>query len=131
MSKVTIETEKGFINVSTFADAFSAQSYIRPRLHCTDGFNLGVVAGNHAFSTPRALNARKYSHVEVVHPSEPCAALLQFAQDPNAPDDTSYAFVPVKDVEALIASHGGLDWDRTFEQAHANAVTILKRLKDA
>lgn len=131
MSEVTVEKKQGFINVSTFADAFSAQSYIRPRLHCIDGFNLGVVAGNHAFSTPRALNARKYSHVEVAHPSEPCESLSQFAQDPNSPDDTNYAFVPVKDVEALIASHGGLDWDCTLEHAHANAVTILKRIKDA
>ena len=130
MSEATIEKKKeGFISISAFADVFSSQGYIRPQLYCIDGFHLGVVAGNHAFSTPRAPNARKYSHVEVVRPSQTCENLLQYAQDPGSPCETSYGFVPVKAVEALIESHGGVDWDTTVQHAHANAVPLLNRLK--
>jgi hypothetical protein len=129
MSEATLETSTDFISISAFADAFSSQGYIRPRLHCASGFTLGVVADKYAFSTPRAVNARKYSHVEVVRPSEVCESLTQYAQDPQTPCETSYAFVPVKEVEALIAIHGGIDWAETLAGAHANAVPFLNKLK--
>jgi hypothetical protein len=119
------------ISISGFADAFSAQAYIRPRLYCSDGFSFGVVAGTHASSTPRAVNARKYSHVQVVQLSEVHEPLLQYAEDPATPCDSTYAFVPVKEVEAVIESHGGLDWATTLECAHANALPLLKRLQSA
>lgn len=96
------------------------------RITCADGFSLSVIAGRGNYCTPRpsilpgALYAGledvpsdypgPYTEVEVGFPSarpEPWAAWGKYAESPEDPTQTVYAYVPVDTVHALIESHGG------------------------
>ena len=88
---------------------------------CRDGFKLSVIAGQGTYCTPRpdwpfadnpvpADYPGPYTHVEVGYPSqrpEPWAEWAQYAEDPEKPTGTVYAYVPVEMVRALVAAHGG------------------------
>jgi hypothetical protein len=59
------------------------------------------------YCNPRDDNG-PYTEVELGFPSEhPGEAIMKFAENPDAPLDTVYGYVPVFLVRRLIASHGG------------------------
>lgn len=85
-----------------------------PQIVCADGTTLSVQASEYMYCTPRD-NKGPYSSVEVGYPSvEPPEIWQQYAEDPDRPTDTVYAYVPIELVSFFIARHGGIDTDRTF-----------------
>ena len=78
------------------------------KLICKEGFTMSVQAHSLAYCNPRNNNAEKYLEVEVGYPSEVEELLLKYAEDPECPTDTIYAYVPVMVVTTIIAKHGGI-----------------------
>ena len=79
---------------------------------CADGFMMSVIAGGGAYSSPRYNDPGPYSHVEVGFPSErpePWDDMWEGYLDGGSIDPTEsvYPWVPIDDVRALVASHGG------------------------
>ena len=86
-------------------------SVAHQRIVCADGFSMSVIAGGGAYSSPR-FDPGPYTHVEVGFPSEwpePWVSLWSAHIDAGSTDPTEsvYPWVPIDDVRALIASHGG------------------------
>ena len=75
---------------------------------CRDGFRMSVQAGVTMYSMPRKNNAMRYKEVEVGYPSTEESLILEYAENPKAPTDTVYAYVPAEIVTLVIAKHGGL-----------------------
>ncbi len=74
---------------------------------CKDGFTVSVQASSTAYCNPRKDTAERYTSVELGFPSEDDEMIAQYAEDPDRPCDTVYAWVPVEIVNLLIAKHGG------------------------
>ena len=75
---------------------------------CKDGFMMSVQADEGAYCTPRRTNAPKYIDVEVGYPSEEEPLILSYAEDPSAPTDTVYGYVPIHLITLVITKHGGM-----------------------
>ena len=75
---------------------------------CPDGFKMSVQAFAGGYCTPRIDGADKYEEVEVGYPSEPEEMLMEYAEEPDAPTQTVYAYVPVQVVTNVLAKHGGI-----------------------
>lgn len=87
-----------------------------PTIHCVDGTRLSVQAGELLYSTPRD-NKGPYTHVEVGYPSiEPPDTWIPYAENPDAPTKTVYAYIPIEYVYFFIAAHGGIDREATFRE---------------
>ena len=78
------------------------------RLVCADGFEMSVQAHFGAYCSPRIDNAEKYTSVEIGFPSEKEPMLMEYCDEPGAPLDTVYGYVPVHVVTTVIAKHGGV-----------------------
>jgi len=76
------------------------------RITCADGFNLSVQATHSAYCTPRQ-NLGPWLEVEVGFPSADPELIMEYAEQPERPTETVYAYVPVNLVVELIALHGG------------------------
>ncbi len=76
------------------------------RITCADGFNLSVQATHGAYCTPRQ-NIGPWLEVEVGFPSAAPELIMEFADQPEQPTETVYAYVPINLVVDLIALHGG------------------------
>lgn len=88
---------------------------------CADGFALSVIAGDGAYCSPRpslfgnlgdvpADYAGPYTACEVGFPSakpEPWSEWSQYVEDPDAPTETVYAYVPIDLIRRTIEAHGG------------------------
>lgn len=86
-----------------------------PRLICEDGTTLSVQASAAHYCSPQN-NSGPYKAVEVGYPSvAPPLAWEQYAEDGGTPTVTAYGYVPLELVSFYIASHGGIDADKTFE----------------
>ncbi len=81
---------------------------INKQVVCVDGFAMSVQANETAYCTPRVNNAVKYTEVEVGFPTEKEDLLMEWAENPNQPTNTVYAWVPVGQVSLVIAKHGGM-----------------------
>ena len=81
---------------------------LTPAVVCADGFRVSVQAGYSAYSSPRASHG-PWTHLEAGFPSEPVESWLEFAEDPERPCCTVYAYVPIVLIDDAIAAHGGLD----------------------
>ena len=68
---------------------------------------MSVQAFNGAYCTPRD-NEGPYTEVEIGYPSRPEELLMEYAEDPGAPTQTIYAWVPRATVLLIIAKHGGM-----------------------
>jgi len=77
------------------------------RIQCTDGFSLSVQASHGAYCSPRT-NLGPWDEVEVGFPSDVPTQIMQYAENPDAPTETVYGYVPIELVEELIAAHGGM-----------------------
>ncbi len=75
---------------------------------CADGFRMSVQARSTSYCTPREDNAESYTEVEIGFPSAEEELLLEYAEDPQNPCDTVYAWVPRQVVLNVIAKHGGM-----------------------
>jgi hypothetical protein len=86
-----------------------------PRIICNDGTTISVQASAHHYAHPRS-NRGPYKAVEVGFPSvAPPLAWEQYAENWESPTHTVYGYVPLELVSFYIASHGGIDADKTFE----------------
>lgn len=74
---------------------------------CADGLRLSVQASRDHYCTPRD-SVGPWTAVEVGFPSERVEELMEYAENPKAPTDTVYGWVPVEVVEAVIEKHGGI-----------------------
>jgi hypothetical protein len=79
-----------------------------PAMTCRDGFSMSVQGHAGTYSQPRDDWADEYSMVEVGFPSEREDLLMPYAEEPEAPTDTVYGYVPISVVESVIEKHGGL-----------------------
>ena len=78
------------------------------RVLCADGFSMSVQAFDGAYCSPRVDDAPVYTEVEVGYPSQRESLLLPYAENPDAPTDTVYGYVPVETVFLVISKHGGM-----------------------
>jgi hypothetical protein len=81
----------------------------RPARHivCADGLILSVQASESHYCEPRS-NEGPYTHVEVGFPSSRQPVLLPYAENPDDPTGTVYAYVPTQVVLDVINEHGGM-----------------------
>lgn len=75
---------------------------------CADGFTVSIQASDTSYSIPRENTASRYESVELGFPSDSDELILEFAEDPHAPCETVYAYVPIQIVNLLIVKHGGI-----------------------
>ena len=75
---------------------------------CADGFSMSVQANSTSYCSPRHDHANPYTSVEVDFPSREEPLLLEWAEEPDKPTATVYAWVPVQVVTNVIAKHGGM-----------------------
>lgn len=86
-----------------------------PRITCKDGTTVSVQASALHYAHPRT-NHGPYKAVEVGFPSvAPPLAWEGYAEDWENPTATVYGYIPLELVSFFIASHGGIDVDKTFE----------------
>lgn len=76
-------------------------------IECADGLKLSVQASCTHYCTPRD-SVGPWVAVEIGYPSERVEELMAYADNPDAPTDTVYGWVPVEVVEAVIEKHGGI-----------------------
>ena len=74
---------------------------------CKSGFSVSIQANETSYCTPRTNSAEKYSAVELGFPNTEEDLIMEWAEDPENPCDTVYAYVPVAVVNLMIAKHGG------------------------
>jgi hypothetical protein len=78
------------------------------QVKCRDGFKMSVQAGDGMYSMPRENFAEHYKEVEIGYPSAEESLILEYAENPTAPMDTVYAYVPTEIATLVIAKHGGM-----------------------
>lgn len=79
-----------------------------PRIVCADGTSISVQASQNHYCTPNN-DTGPWTHVEVGFPSSPPGSLWHdYAEDPDNPTGTVYAYVPIHLVIWYIAAHGGI-----------------------
>ena len=93
-------------NVNEFFN--TAGSKRNRQVVCADGFKMSVQAFAGGYCTPRVDGADKYEEVEVGFPSKPEELLMEYAEEPDRPTQTVYAYVPVQVVTNVLAKHGGI-----------------------
>ena len=74
---------------------------IRERAYCKDGFNISIQKS----STHYCRNGE----VELGFPSEKVEELEMYAENWDIPTKTVYGYVPLSLIEAIVATHGGID----------------------
>lgn len=83
--------------------------WIAPRIRCADGFSLSVQVHAGAYCCPRDGVGPDWTEAEIGFPSEvPEREILNYAEQPEVPTDTVYAYVPMALIDALVAQHGGI-----------------------
>ena len=86
----------------------------RPKIVCADGFKMSVQGNELTYSIPRKCGT-EFQAMEVGFPSEPEPLLMEFAEDPAKPTTTVYCYVPVDVIKEIVAKHGFIDSEKTFE----------------
>jgi len=76
-------------------------------VQCADGFHMSVQANTNAYCHPRT-DVGPYTEVEIGFPSMREDLLIPFAESPQTPTKTVYAWVPAQIVTNVIAKHGGM-----------------------
>ena len=78
------------------------------RVVCADGFTMSVQASAYNYCQPQVRDADRYETVEVGFPTAKEPMLMPYAETPENPTDTVYAYVPVELVTNVIVKHGGM-----------------------
>lgn len=79
----------------------------RKPIKCNSGLTMSVQTSSTHYCTPRT-DTGPWHEVEVGFPSERVAKLIPYAETPDKPTETIYAYVPFNLVLDVIAEHGGL-----------------------
>lgn len=84
--------------------------YFNRRVVCADGFSISIQANEGAYCRPRRnlADIASYSEFELGFPSERDALIMSYAESPDVPEGTVYAYVPRVVVEKLLQRHGGI-----------------------
>jgi hypothetical protein len=106
MDKINEWLEKTKI-VQTCPDGTRYQK-IRPRLICKDGYSISVQASWGHYCSPRFDDVNEYKTVELGFPNMKDVLIMAYAEEPDYPTETVYAYVPVELVNELIEKHGGI-----------------------
>ena len=77
------------------------------RVRCADGFTMSVQAGQNSYSDPKN-DIGPYVAVEVGFPSEEEGLLMLYAENPDEPTNTVYAYTPSRVILNVLAKHGGV-----------------------
>ena len=95
--------------IANYINAFSNFSQT-PTLVCEDGFSVSVQVSQGHYCQPRQdmADARDYNSMELGFPNKADDLLTPYAENPNAPTETVYGYVPVNVINEIIAKHGGL-----------------------
>ena len=104
MSIINQFLEKNRIFYST--DSFQMKAPTK-RVVCADGFSMSVQGSSFAYCTPRT-DEGPYIECEIGFPSAYEPLINEYAEEPIAPCDTVYPYVPVEIIDSVIESHGGL-----------------------
>lgn len=97
---------------------FAANRYcIVPRIYCNSGLNFSVQIGDNAYCDPRTWDAEEWDKAEIGFPSEVIPEIMAYVEDADMPLHTVYAYVPVSIIERVIEENGGIDYDKTAENA--------------
>ena len=78
------------------------------RVVCADGFSMSVQASAYNYCQPQEPAADRYETVEIGFPTAKEPMLMPYAETPENPTDTVYAYVPVELVTNVIVKHGGM-----------------------
>ena len=78
------------------------------RVVCADGFKMSVQASAYNYCQPQMRDADRYETVEIGFPTAKEPMLMPYAETPENPTDTVYAYVPVELVTNVIVKHGGI-----------------------
>lgn len=81
---------------------------IRPRAHCKDGYSVSIQASEQHYCHPRKNMLDQYDKVELGYPSCYDNELLPYAENPDWPENTVYASVPVNLLDLVLKKHGGI-----------------------
>jgi len=98
---------------------------LNKRVVCADGFFMSVQGHHGAYCDPRTDDAEKYTEVEIGYPSHREEIIIPWAERPDEPTETVYAYVPVEVVNTVIAKHGGI-----LRGQVPNGVAYLNALDD-
>ena len=106
------------MNLNEFTRATHQQGsimnfYIRPRIHCVDGFNFSVQGGEGNYSIPRK-NEKEFRAMEIGYPNQVEELILTFAEDKDNPTETVYGYVDNDIIQQVIDKHGGIDVEKTL-----------------
>lgn len=82
-------------------------SFVAKHIICADGFVVSVQASKYHYCTPRLDNAG-WDSVELGFPSAADDLIQEYAETPDEPTQTVYAYVPIDTVARLIIKHGGI-----------------------
>ncbi len=74
---------------------------IRERAYCKDGFNVSIQQSQFHYCG--------FDEVELGFPSEKVEELEVYAEDWDNPTRTVYSNIPISLIEAIVATHGGID----------------------
>ena len=78
------------------------------RVVCAAGFSMSVQASAYNYCQPQEPAADRYETVEIRFPTAKEPMLMPYAETPENPTDTVYAYVPVELVTNVIVKHGGI-----------------------
>lgn len=91
----------------TLPSARSDRPWPKKRIVCADGFSMSVQANEFAYCTPRT-DEGPHTHFEIGFPSQVEPLLMKWAESPDDPTGSVYAYVPAAVIDAVIAKHGGI-----------------------
>ncbi len=74
---------------------------VRERAYCKDGFNISIQKSTAHYCGD--------GEVGLGYPSEKVEELEKYAEDWERPTYTVYGYVPLSLIEAIVATHGGID----------------------
>ena len=80
-------------------------------IFCASGFRFSVQASETHYCIPRNNDpgASGYTAFEVGFPSAPIDAMMPYAENPDAPTETVYGYVPLEIIIDVIQAQGGLN----------------------
>lgn len=78
-------------------------------VQCKDGFKVSIQASATHYCSPRDnVPFSRYTAYELGYPSSADDLIAEYAETPDRPTESVYAWVPRSVVEQLIEKHGGI-----------------------
>jgi hypothetical protein len=117
----------------TMGDMNYSSRELTPRMALADGLTLSVQVSRTHYCSPRDDDFDYYGEVEIGFPSEQVDGLMKYAETPENPTGTVYAYVPVFVLDEIIEQHGGIVGIETFvrheDGTHTKVTTKFDELK--